>query len=60
MQQMRDNDRLRRCISMAMACLDPLSSNPDERLAWYRLLDALDGKEARSIAVALPETNKTL
>lgn len=39
--------RLLRCINMAMGCLDPCSSNWDERLAWYRLHDALDGKEPR-------------
>ena len=41
-------ERLRCCITMAMGCLDPLSKNPDERLAWYRLHDALNGKEART------------
>ena len=44
----RAEDRMRRCITMAMGCLDPLSRDPDERLAWYRLADALDGKEPRS------------
>jgi hypothetical protein len=45
-----------RCITMAMGCLDPHSKNPDERLAWYRLLDALDGKEPR--AALAPEQEK--
>lgn len=41
--------RLKRCISMAMGCLDPESPhNPDERLAWYRLHDAMQGREPRS------------
>jgi hypothetical protein len=44
----RVEDRMRRCITMAMCCLDPLSNEPDERLAWYRLKDALDGKEPRN------------
>jgi hypothetical protein len=39
---------MRRCITMAMGCLDPLSNDPDERLAWYRLHDALEGKEPRN------------
>lgn len=39
--------RLKRCISMAMGCIDPESRNPDERLAWLRLHDALAGKEPR-------------
>ncbi len=39
--------RLLRCIDMAMGCLDPDSSNPDERLAWYRLYDAEMGREPR-------------
>jgi hypothetical protein len=43
----KEEDRLRRCITMAMGCIDPLSKNVDERLAWYRLLDALEGREAR-------------
>ncbi len=41
-------ERLRRCISMAMGCLSPHSQRPDERLAWYRLLDATEGREPRS------------
>jgi hypothetical protein len=40
-------ERLKRCITMAMGCISPLSKNPDERLAWYRLLDALEGREPR-------------
>ncbi len=39
---------MRRCITMAMGCLDPHSANLDERLAWYRLKDALDGREPRN------------
>ena len=42
-----DIERLHRCIRMAMGCLDPLSKNYDERLAWHRLLDALEGREPR-------------
>jgi hypothetical protein len=41
--------RLRRCIGDAMGCLDPESpNNPDERLAWYRLHDAMQGREPRA------------
>ncbi len=40
--------RLLRCINMAMGCIDPLSKNRNERLAWYRLLDAIEGREPRS------------
>ena len=40
-------ERLIRCIRMAMGCISPLSANVDERLAWYRLLDAVEGKEPR-------------
>ena len=40
--------RLNRCITMAMGCLDPESSNPDERLAWLRLSDGMNGKEPRA------------
>lgn len=39
--------RILRCVNMAMGCLDPHSQNADERLAWYRLLDALEGREPR-------------
>jgi len=39
--------RLLRCIRMAMGCISPLSRNVDERLAWYRLLDAVEGREPR-------------
>ncbi len=46
------NARLLRCINAAMGCLHPLSDRPDERLAWYRLLDALEGREPRQ---SLPE-----
>jgi hypothetical protein len=43
-----ENARLRRCINMAMGCISPLSENPDERLAWYRLEDAVNGREPRA------------
>jgi hypothetical protein len=39
--------RQRRCIHMAMGCISPLSANNDERLAWFRLLDAIEGREPR-------------
>ncbi len=42
-----ETQRLLRCINMAMGCLDVFSKNPDERLAWYRLLDAIEGREPR-------------
>ena len=45
---MSETDRLLRCINMAMGCLDPNSANVDERLAWYRLLDAITGREPRN------------
>ena len=44
----KKKDRLERCIAMAMGCLDPLAKRPDEALAWYRLLDAIEGREPRS------------
>lgn len=44
----RENKRLLRCINMAMGCITPLSRNVDERLAWYRLADAIQGKEPRA------------
>jgi hypothetical protein len=40
--------RVLRCVNMAMGCISPLSKNPDERLAWYRLLDAMEGREPRN------------
>lgn len=43
-----DNARLLRCIDMAMGCLDPNSTKPDEALAWWRLLDAKEGREPRA------------
>jgi len=43
-----ENERLKRCITMAMGCITPLAKNVDERLAWYRLLDAIEGREPRS------------
>lgn len=42
-------EQMRRCIEGAMGCLDPLSKNNNERLAWYRLHDALEGREPRSV-----------
>ena len=39
--------RVLRCVNMAMGCIDPDSQNLDERLAWYRLFDALEGNEPR-------------
>lgn len=48
---MKDSEeiaRLLRCINMAMGCISPLSQNKDERLAWYRLLDAIEGREPRN------------
>jgi hypothetical protein len=42
-----DIERMRRCITSAMGCLDPLSRNLDEQLAWHRLLDAIEGREPR-------------
>jgi hypothetical protein len=44
----RTIDRLRRCITMAMGCLDAESKNPDERLAWLRLSDGMEGREPRA------------
>jgi hypothetical protein len=46
---------LHRCISMAMGCLHPLSSNVDERLAWQRLSDAIEGREPRSSVTSTDE-----
>lgn len=43
----KEPGRLRRCISMAMGCISPIHGG-DESLAWYRLLDALEGREPRS------------
>ena len=39
--------RVLRCAYMAMGCLDAESANRDERLAWLRLLDAMEGREPR-------------
>lgn len=39
--------RLLRCINMAMGCLSPLAKTADERLAWLRLLDGMEGREPR-------------
>jgi hypothetical protein len=43
----KDAERCRRGIQSAMGCLDSCSQNPDERLAWLRLYDAEEGREAR-------------
>jgi hypothetical protein len=40
--------QLIRCITMAMGCLDPDSPSIDESLAWWRLSDALAGREPRA------------
>lgn len=40
-----ETGRLLRCIQMAMGCLSPL--HPNEKLAWLRLLDAIEGREPR-------------
>jgi len=40
-------EQLLLCIEAALACLDPASRNPDERLAVQRLYDALDGRLPR-------------
>jgi hypothetical protein len=42
-------ERLKRCITMAMGCISPLGKTKDERLAWYRLLDAMEGREPRGV-----------
>jgi hypothetical protein len=42
-----DLARVLRCVRMAMGCISPTSRDPDERLAWYRLLDAVEGREPR-------------
>jgi hypothetical protein len=49
----RQVERMGRCVTMAMRCLDPLSENPDEALAWHRLLDAIEGNEPRASVVGL-------
>lgn len=41
-------ERSDRCITMAMGCLDAESKNPDERLAWLRLSDGMEGREPRT------------
>lgn len=45
----KDAGRVRRGIKMAMGCLNPGSRSFDERLAWFRLSDVLNGYEPRSI-----------
>lgn len=45
-------ERLKRCISMAMGCINPEATDRDLRLAWFRLADALDGKEPRAALAA--------
>lgn len=52
----QQHERLLRCISAAMGCLDPESVNADERLAWYRLYDAEMGREPRDSLDATPST----
>lgn len=42
-----ESARIMRCVRMAMGCISPLSKNNDERLAWFRLLDAVEGREPR-------------
>lgn len=46
----RDDElgRVLRCAYMAMGCLDAMSTNRDERLAWHRLSDAFHGNEPRN------------
>lgn len=39
--------RVLRCVYMAMGCLSPIAANRDERLAWLRLSDAVNGREPR-------------
>ena len=51
--------RLMRCIRMAAGCISPLSNNVDERLAWYRLLDAIEGREPRGRLEAELRPNPT-
>ena len=46
--QREEIERLHRCTAMAIGCLNPESVNLDERLAWYRLLDAKEGREPRA------------
>lgn len=48
MQRDDELGRVLRCAYMAMGCLNALSPNPDERLAWLRLSDAFHGNEPRS------------
>lgn len=42
-----ENARLLRCINAAMGCLSAYGATEWERLAWYRLLDAREGREPR-------------
>lgn len=42
-----ENRRLLRCIQRAAACLHPEVGSDHERLAWWRLWDALNGQEPR-------------
>ena len=51
-----DVERLLRCINMAMGCISPLSKNIDERLAWFRLLDTIEGREPRDSLHQCPPT----
>lgn len=57
-QQRQRAARLTRCIVMAMGCLDPNDDNPDVRLAWFRLVDAIDGNEPRASLAAPPATGR--
>ncbi len=42
-------ERLERCVTSAMGCLDASGiGGPDQRLAWLRLLDATEGREPRA------------
>lgn len=56
-QQRQRAARLTRCVVMAMGCLDPNDDNPDVRLAWFRLVDAIDGNEPRASLAAPPATD---
>lgn len=53
----RQVERMGRCVTMAMGCLNPQSKEPDEALAWHRLLDAIEGREPRP-SLALSSANR--
>lgn len=57
-QQRQRAARLTRCVVMAMGCLDPNDDNPDVRLAWFRLVDAIDGNEPRASLAEPPATGR--